>query len=151
MGSRDIDIQCGFWSSAFGFCYGNALYVLIILISLLLFYCICYRHWSSYICMGAGKFSFIFFVGKLWFSSLSLTCCCDFDSLLLPIYFCVVSYVFLSKAFYVVSCVCHLCAFVVSKDFMFCILLLWILIQCLYYCVLSCIYESCVVSFIFCV
>ena len=94
---------------------------------------------------------FIFFVGKLWFSSLSLTCCCDFDSLLLPIYFCVVSYVFLSKAFYVVSCVCHLCAFVVSKDFMFCILLLWILIQFLYYCVLSCIYESCVVSFIFCV
>ena len=112
MGSRDIDIQCGFWSSAFGFCYGNALYVLIILISLsLLFYCISYRHWSSYIMHGRRKFFDWLFLslGNCGF----LTCCCDLDSLLLPIYFCVVSCVFLSKAFMyscVVSCVCHLCA-----------------------------------------
>ena len=107
MGSRDIDIQCGFWSSAFGFCYGNALYVLIILISLsLLLYCICYRHWSSYIMHGRRKFFDWLFLslGNCGF----LTCCCDLDSLLLPLYFCVVSCVFLSKAFYVFLC-CLMC------------------------------------------
>ena len=40
--SADVDLL------QFGFCVGNVLYVLIILISLsVLFNCICYRHWSS--------------------------------------------------------------------------------------------------------